>query len=185
MIALGGYPDSRAKSLSMERTNVEQFVRIAVGWLSESLWGGWDMPKSAFDTASLIRVGTYIAELERLHLWGTDEDIDREFNAVCQTIWGFTLDDFDDDCVVKADHDWLDELTPRMAYRFAAENGYDLGDYANGEMVSDWWGFAWMILAEKRGLLTPEQRALAWKKHDDRLFARENVVGAIRNVGNR
>jgi hypothetical protein len=42
-----------------------------------------------------------------------------------------------------------------------------------------------MILAEKRGLLTPEQRALAWKKHDDRLFARENVVGAIRDVGNR
>jgi hypothetical protein len=27
-----------------------------------------------------------------------------------------------------------------------------------------------MILAEKRGLLTPEQRALAWKKHDDRLL---------------
>jgi hypothetical protein len=37
----------------------------------------------------------------------------------------------------------------------------------------------------KTGLLTCEQRALAWKKHDDRLFARENVVGAIRNVGNR
>jgi hypothetical protein len=52
------------------------------------------MPKSAFDTASLIRVGTYIAELERLHLWGTDEDIDREFNAVCQTIWGFTMGRF-------------------------------------------------------------------------------------------
>jgi hypothetical protein len=23
-------------------------------------------------------------------------------------------------------------------------------------MVSDWWGFVWMILAEDRGLLTPE-----------------------------
>jgi hypothetical protein len=167
------------------RTNIEQFIKVHVRWLSRIAGVGVDMPKIANDAASLIRVGTYTAELERLHLWGTDEDIDREFNAVCQTIWGFTLDDFDDDCVVKADHDWLDELTPRMAYRFAAENGYDLGDYANGEMVSDWWGFAWMILAEKRGLLTPEQRALAWKKHDDRLFARENVVGAIRNVGNR
>jgi hypothetical protein len=68
---------------------------------------------------------------------GTDEDIDREFNAVCQIIWGFTLDDFDDDRLVKADHDWLDELTARRAYRFAAENGYELGDYANGEMVSE------------------------------------------------
>jgi hypothetical protein len=143
------------------------------------LWMGVDMSKIANDTASLIRIGTVTAELERLHLWGTDDDIDREFNTVCQTIWGFTLDDFDDDCLVKADHDWLDELTARRAYRFAAENGYDLGDYANGEMVSDWWGFTWMILAEKRGLLTPEQRALAWKKHDDRLFAGENVVGAI------
>ena len=37
-----------------------------------------------------------------------------------------------------------------------------------------------MVFAEKRGLLTPEQRTLAWKKHDDdRLLARENVVGVI------
>jgi hypothetical protein len=147
--------------------------------LSESLRVDVDMPKIAIDAASLIRVGTYTTELERLHLWGTDEEIDREFNAVCQNIWGFTLDDFDDDCLAKEDHDWLDELTARRAYRFAAENGYDLGDYASGEMVSDWWGFAWMILAEKRGLLTPEQRAAACKKHDDRLFARDNVVGVI------
>jgi hypothetical protein len=53
-----------------------------------------------------------------------------------QIIWGFTLDDFDDNRLVK-DYDWLDELTARRAYRFAAENGYELGDYANGEMVSD------------------------------------------------
>jgi hypothetical protein len=37
-----------------------------------------------------------------------------------------------------------------------------------------------MILAEKRGLLTPEKRALAWKNHDDRLLAREKIVAAIR-----
>jgi len=141
-----------------------------------------DMPKVTNDPASLIRIGTFTAELEWLHLWGTDEDIDAEFNSVCRTIWGYTLDDFDDDCLSKADHDWLDELTARRAYRFAAENGYDLGDYANGEIVSDWWGFTWMIVAEKRGLLTPEQRALAWKKHDERLLTRENLAGVIRNV---
>jgi Protein of unknown function (DUF1488). len=28
-------------------------------------------------------------------------------------------------------------LLPR---RFATENGFDLGDYSNGEIVSDWWG---------------------------------------------
>ena len=83
----------------------------------------------------------------------------------------YTLDDFDDDRIPKEDHDWLDKLTAGRAYRYAAAKGYDLGDYANGEMVSDWWGFVWMILAEVRGLLTPEQRALAWKKHDERLLA--------------
>jgi hypothetical protein len=36
-----------------------------------------------------------------------------------------------------------------------------------------------MILAEKRGLLTSEQRVLSWKKHDARLLARENVAGVI------
>jgi hypothetical protein len=131
------------------------------------------MPKSAIDISSLIRIGIYTAELERLHLWGTDEEIDGEFNSVCRTIWGYTLDDFDDDRIPKEDHDWLDKLTARRAYRYAVEKGYDLGDHANGEMVSDWWGFVWMILAANRGLLTPEQRALAWKKHDERLLARE------------
>lgn len=33
-----------------------------------------------------------------------------------------------------------------------------------------------MILAKERGLLTPERRALAWKKHDERLLARGEVV---------
>jgi hypothetical protein len=113
------------------------------------------------------------------YLWGTDEEIDREFNSVCRTIWGYTLDDFDDDCIAKEDHDWLDELTARRAYRYAAAKGYDLGDYGNGEMVSDWWGLVWMILAEDRGLLTPGQRSLAWKKHDERLLAREMVIGIV------
>ena len=89
---------------------------------------GGEMPKVAFDPVSLIRIGSYTAELERRHLWGTDEDIDQEFNSVCRTIWGYTLDDFDDDCLTKEDHDWLDELTARRAYRFAADQGYDLGE---------------------------------------------------------
>jgi hypothetical protein len=142
---------------------------------------GVDMPKPANDASNLTRIDTYTAELEWLHLRGTDEEIDREFNSVCRTIWGYTLDDFDDDGIPKEDHDWLDELTARRAYRYAAAKGYDLGDYANGEMVSDWWGFVWMILAEDRGLLTPEQRALAWKKHDERLLAREKVIGIGRD----
>jgi hypothetical protein len=140
------------------------------------------MSKIVSDDAGLIRIGTFTAELERLHLWGTDDDIDGEFNSVCRTIWGYTLDDFDHDCLSRADHDWLDELTARRAYRFAAENGYDLGDYANGEIISDWWGFTWMIVAAKRGLLTPAQRASAWKKHDERLLSKHNVTGVVQNL---
>jgi len=122
------------------------------------------------DIVCLKHISLYCGELERLHLHGgTDEEIDREFNAVCQTVWGYTLDDFDDDDLAAEDHRWLDRLTARKAYVFALKHGYDLGDYE--DMVSDWWGFAWMILAEKRGLLTPAQRARAWQKHDERLRA--------------
>jgi hypothetical protein len=66
------------------------------------------MPKLA--DVSLVRIGTYTSKLEWLHLWETDEEIDNEFNSVCQTIWGYTLDDFDDDNIPKEDHDWLDKL---------------------------------------------------------------------------
>ena len=132
------------------------------------------------DIVCLKRISLYCGELERLHAWsGADEDIDREFNRVCQTIWGYTLDDFDDDDLTERDHKWLDGLTPKKAYVFALKHGYDLGDYE--DMVSDWWGFAWMILAEVRGLLTPERRALAWKKHDERLLA--NGVAAVLRAG--
>jgi hypothetical protein len=126
------------------------------------------------DLVCLKRISLYCAELERLHLWGTDEEIDREFNRVCQVIWGYTLDDFDDDDIAPEDHRWLDRLTARKAYVFALKHGYDLGDYE--DMVSDWWGFVWMILAEKRGLLTPAQRARAWQKHDERMRAAGNVT---------
>jgi hypothetical protein len=121
------------------------------------------------DVVALKHLSLYCGELERLHLWGCDEDIDAEFNRVCQTVWGYSLDDFDDDDLGPEDHKWLDGLTPRRAYVFALKHGYDLGDYE--DMVSDWWGFTWMILAESRGLLTPATRARAWKKHDERLLA--------------
>jgi hypothetical protein len=50
----------------------------------------------------------------------------------------------------------------------------------HGGWVNDWWGFTWMILAETRGLLTPENRAAAWRKYDEKLMAETNVVAVIR-----
>jgi hypothetical protein len=79
----------------------------------------------SIDAFSLIRIGTFSAELERLHLWGTDEEIDREFNSVCRTIWGYTLDDFDDDSISREDHDWLDDLAVQLVGGVRSlSNGY-------------------------------------------------------------
>jgi hypothetical protein len=65
------------------------------------------------------------------------------------------------------DHAWLDELTRECATDFAAAQGYDLRDYIHGGCVADWWGFTWMILAEARGVLTPEKRFAAWCRHGE------------------
>src|SRR5258708_18769544 len=138
------------------------------------------MSRQLPDKVSPTRVSTYCGQLERLHLWGTDEEIDAEFHSVCRQIWGYTVEDFDEEQLAREDHDFLDELTRRRGYTFALEHRYDLGDYANGEMVSEWWGFAWMVLAEQRGILSAEQLAAACRKYDERLFANDTVIVVIR-----
>jgi hypothetical protein len=107
--------------------------------------------------------------LHQFHQIGGDEVIDREFSAVCRAIWGYGLDDFTDDDLSPNDHAWLDSLTQERAFDFAARHGYDLKDYTHGGWVSDW-GVTWMILAKARGMLTPENRAAAWRKYDDKLM---------------
>jgi len=127
----------------------------------------------------ILRLSDHTAELAQLGQCNDDDRIDRAFSAVCRRIWGYTLDDFDDESLSSKDHAFLDRLTFRRAQTFAAENGYDLVDPTTGGMVPDWWGFAWMILAEKRGLLTPEGRAAAWRRYEARLREEANVIGVI------
>jgi hypothetical protein len=141
------------------------------------------MAGSAIDYLNLTRICEFTRALHQLHQTGGDEVIDREFNAVCRVIWGYGLDDFTDDDLSPNDHAWLDGLTQERAFDFAARHGYDLKDYVHGGWVSDWWGFTWMILAEARGVLTPENRAAAWRKYDEKLMAETNVVGVIRGLG--
>jgi hypothetical protein len=143
------------------------------------IWQG-KMAQDAQDIVTLVRIADHCGQLTELRRFGDDEAIDREFNAVCRSIWGYACDDFDDDAFDGKDHRWLDGLTEKRAITFAIENGYDLYDYAQGRIVTDWWGFAWMILAQKRELLTPEHRAAAWRKYDARLMEETNVVGVIR-----
>ena len=122
------------------------------------------MSTTAFDFFALTRIADFARTLSRLHLTSRrqpidDAAIDREFNSVCLSVWGYTTDDFWDDLFSDEDHAFLDTLDEAKARIFAAGQGYDLVD--DEGMLSDWWGYCWMILAEKRGLLTPENRAAA------------------------
>ena len=94
------------------------------------------------------------------------------------SVWGYTTDDFSDDLFSDEDHAFLDSLDEAHARIFAAEQGYDLVD--DQGMLTDWWGYCWMILAEKRGLLTPENRAAARAQIEEKY-----LVGAERDRRHR
>lgn len=128
------------------------------------------------EEVTLVRISEYA---RNLHDYRTDEELERAFNTACMTVWGYTLDDLDDDMLSAEDHAWLDRLTEKKATAFASANGYDLRDYIKGGIVPDWWGFTWMILAEKRGLLTPQNRDFAWRRYEESLLSKEKVVGFI------
>src|ERR1700731_1791991 len=146
------------------------------------------MSTIAFDSFALTRIADFARSLSRLHLASRrrpvdDDEIDREFNAVCMSVWGYTTDDFSDALFSIEDHAWLDSLDEAHARIFAAEQGYDLVD-DNG-MLTDWWGYCWMILAEKRGLLTPENRAAARAQIEEKYLSAPNVIGVIVGRGSR
>src|SRR6516165_10605125 len=140
------------------------------------------MSTIAFDQFALTRIADFARSLSRLHRAARrhvidDDQIDREFNAVCQSIWGYTIDDISDDLFCPEDHLFLDTLDEAQARIFAAGQGYDLVEEHG--MLTDWWGFCWMILAEKRGLLTPENRAAARVAIEEKYLSAPNVIGVI------
>ncbi|MCK1339621.1 hypothetical protein IVB38_27355 [Bradyrhizobium sp. 38] len=140
------------------------------------------MSTIAFDQFALTKIADFARSLSRLHQaarrYAVDDDqFDREFNAVCQSIWRYTIDDVSDDLFSAEDHLFLDTLDEAHARIFAAEQGYDLVD--DQGMLTDWWGFCWMILAEKRGLLTADNRAAARAAIEEKYLAAPNVIGVI------
>jgi hypothetical protein len=140
------------------------------------------MSTIAFNQFALTRIADFARSLSRLHLVARrqlvdDDQIDREFNAVCMSVWGYTTEDFSDALFCDADHVFLDTLDEAQARRFAAEHGYDLDD--DSGMLTDWWGYCWMILAETRGLLTPENRVLARADIEEKYLSAPNVIGFI------
>src|ERR1700731_3232818 len=140
------------------------------------------MSTIAFDQFALTRIADFARTLSRLHRTSRrqlvdDDAIDREFNAVCQSVWGYTTDDISNDLFSDADHAFLDSLDEAHARIFAAEHGYDLVD--DEGMLADWWGYCWMILAEKRGLLTPENRPAARAQIGEKFLAAPNGIGVF------
>jgi hypothetical protein len=140
------------------------------------------MSTIAFDQFALTRIADFARSLSRLHRVSRhipvdDDAIDREFNAVCMSVWGYTTDDISDDLFSDSDHVFLDSLDEATARIFAAEHGYDLVD--DEGMLMDWWGYCWMILAEKRGLLTPENRGAARAQIEEKYRSAPNVIGVI------
>jgi hypothetical protein len=140
------------------------------------------MSTIAFDSFALTRIADFARSLSRLHQIARrqpvdDDAFDREFNAVCQSVWGYSTDDIGDELFSPADHAFLDSLDEAQARIFAAEQGYDLVDDTG--LLTDWWGFCWMILAEKRGLLTPDNRAAARAAIEEKYLAAPNVIGVI------
>ena len=140
------------------------------------------MSTTAFEPFALTRIADFARDLSRLHRASRrrvvdDDQIDREFNAVCQSVWGYCIDDITDDLFSPEDHAWLDTLDEAHARIFAAGQGYDLVDDTG--MLTDWWGYCWMILAEKRGLLTPENRAASRAVIEEKYRVAPNVVGVI------
>ena len=84
------------------------------------------MSTIAFDQFALTRIADFARSLSRLHQASRrrlvdDDQIDREFNTVCMSVWGYTTDDFSDDLFSAADHAWLDTLDEAQARIFAAD----------------------------------------------------------------
>ena len=109
------------------------------------------MSTIAFDQFALTRIADFARSLSRLHQVARrhhidDDQIDREFNAVCLSVWGYTTDDFSDELFELADHAWLDSLDEAHARIFAAEQGYDLIDQALWPQYTlyDLYGSYWM-----------------------------------------
>ena len=60
------------------------------------------MSTIALDQFALTRIADFARSLSRLHQASRrqpvdDDAIDREFNAVCMSVWGYTTDDFSDE----------------------------------------------------------------------------------------
>lgn len=111
-----------------------------------------------------------------------DEELEEAFDDACRNIWpGYTLDNVDEDLLPANDHKWLETLTGAEGQSYALSRGYDLrvNPQHSEILIEQWFGFNWMILAEERGLLTPEHKAAYALKCDAENFLETKQSGVI------
>ena len=118
---------------------------------------------------SLTRICEFARRLHQLQRVGDDEAIEREFNAVCRVIWGYTLDDFTDDDLSVEDHLWLDGLTRECALDFAAQQA-TLKDYIHGGFIVSTCLASARIIHVKPHQSAPETRAATWCRHGEKTW---------------
>ena len=132
------------------------------------------------------RVADYCDRLTRLQVMFAEkefmpEEIDRELWAVCAKIWGHTPDDVDDEELPDDVQEWLDRIHENDddadAQRFAVDCGYDLRD--GQKVLTNWWWFVLMILAEKYDLFQPEFMVAARLKAEAAKFQEATAAGVI------
>ena len=135
------------------------------------------MSTMAFDQFALTRIADFAHSLSRLHLAvgaGASVAAAQRLHQRFRRLLDILLQ-----VGIGPQGHLVDRELARIgaADRDEIDQGYDLIDDVG--MLTDWWGYCWMILAEKRGLLTPENRAAARAAIEERYLAAPNVIGVI------
>lgn len=105
----------------------------------------------------MIKITDYTQKLDRLNaMEGSEDDIDAEFERVCEELFGATLDDISDDEFERINQVFM---TQDEWVKYCRSQGYDL-TYNGYAPVPHWESFALMVMARAEGLLpaTPAER---------------------------
>src|ERR1700694_1164616 len=134
-------------------------------------------------------IGKACVRLSRLHVLYREREFDpssieEELDRVCREVWGYTIDDIDEDALPSKVAAKLNELKEDGdaygAHLYAMKNGYSLLMHGEGfAVVDNWLHFALMIAAETNGLLTSEHIASARLKNDAEDFVAKKGAGVL------
>lgn len=107
----------------------------------------------------MIKIADYTEKLDRLNSFGRDSEAQREFERICEHLFGATLADITDEDYSRMT-DFRGDLHEKLNTDYCRSLGYDL-IIKDRVRVPDWEDFAVMVIAKHEGLLpkSPEERA--------------------------